>query len=63
MVTVVSMNDLTGALRLALGGPQWRQFFIEGYLFVASIYFFSSLIMSRYSIWLEHRIKEGSHHA
>ena len=63
LVTVVSMYDLTGALRLALGDPQWRQFFIEGYLFVASIYFFSSLIMSRYSIWLEHRIKEGSHHA
>ena len=62
LVTVVSMYDLTGALRLALGDPQWRQFFVEGYLFVAAIYFFASLIMSRYSIWLEHRIKEGSRH-
>ena len=62
LVTVVSMYDLTGALRLALGDPQWRQFFVEGYLFVAAIYFFSSLIMSRYSIWLERRIKEGAKH-
>ena len=62
LVTVVSMYDLTGALRLALGDPQWRQFFVEGYLFVAAIYFFASLIMSRYSIWLERRIKEGNRH-
>ena len=58
----VSMYDLTGALRLALGDPQWRQFFIEGYLFVAAIYFFASLVMSRYSIWLEKRINRGTHH-
>ena len=63
LVTVVSMYDLTGSLRLALGDPQWRQFFIEGYLFVAAIYFFSSLVMSRYSFWLEKRIKQGSQHA
>lgn len=62
LVTVVSMYDLTGALRLALGDPQWRQFFVEGYIFVAAIYFFSSLLMSRYSIWLERRIKKGSTH-
>ena len=59
LVTVVSMYDLTGALRLALGDPQWRQFFIEGYIFIAAIYFFSSLLMSRYSIWLESRIQQG----
>lgn len=59
LVTVVSMYDLTGALRLALGDPQWRQFFIEGYIFIATIYFFSSLLMSRYSMWLEKHIQQG----
>ena len=59
LVTVVSMYDLTGALRLALGDPQWRQFFIEGYVFVAAIYFFSSFAMSRYSFWLEGRLQKG----
>src|SRR5664279_4986369 len=59
LVTVVSMYDLTGSLRLALGDPQWRDFFIEGYLFVAAIYFCASFAMSRYSQWLERRLKVG----
>ena len=57
LVTVVSMYDLTGSLRLALGDPRWRDFFIEGYLFIASIYFAASFAMSRYSQWLERRLK------
>ena len=57
LVTVVSMYDLTGSLRLALGDPRWRDFFIEGYLFIASIYFLASFAMSRYSQWLERRLK------
>ena len=57
LVTVVSMYDLTGSLRLALGDPRWRDFFIEGYLFIASIYFVASFAMSSYSQWLERRLK------
>ena len=56
LVTVVSMYDLTGALRLALGDPQWRNFFLEGYVFVALTYFVFCFAMSRYSHWLEHRL-------
>jgi general L-amino acid transport system permease protein len=56
LVTVISMYDLTGALRLALGDPQWRNFFLEGYLFVAAIYFWCCLAMSRYSHWLERKL-------
>ena len=62
LVTVVSMYDLTGALRLALGDPQWRQFFVEGYIFIAAIYFFSSFAMSRYSFWLEEKLKKAKNH-
>ena len=62
LVTVVSMYDLTGALRLALGDPLWRQFFIEGYLFIAAIYFGASFVMSRYSLWLERRLRIGNAH-
>ena len=62
LVTVVSMYDLTGALRLALGDPLWRDFFIEGYAFIAAIYFCSSLVMSRYSQWLETRLTAGVRH-
>jgi len=56
LVTVVSIYDLTGSLRLALGDPQWRNFFLEGYLFVGAIYFASCLAMSRYSHWLERHL-------
>jgi len=59
LVTVVSMVDLTGSLRLALGDPRWRDFFVEGYLFVAAIYFGGSFLMSRYSLWLERRLAAG----
>ena len=60
LVTVVSMYDLTGSLRLALGDPRWRDFFIEGYLFIGSVYFFGSFAMSRYSQWLERRLQPGA---
>lgn len=53
LVTVVSMYDLTGSLRLALGDAVWRNYFIEGYVFIAGVYFVSSFVMSRYSQWLE----------
>ena len=59
LVTVVSMYDLTGSLRLALGDPQWRDFFIEGYALIAAVYFVASLVMSRYSLWLERRLQVG----
>lgn len=62
LVTVVSMYDLTGALRLALGDPLWRDFFIEGYLFIAAIYFASCFALSRHSQWLERRLKIGAAH-
>lgn len=65
LVTVVSMYDLLGSLRLALGDAQWRGFFIEGYVFVTLIYFISSFLISRYSLWLEARLTgvKSRHHA
>lgn len=57
LVTVVSMFDLTGSLQLALGDAKWRDFFREGYIFIAAIYFVASFIMSRYSQWLEKRLQ------
>ena len=60
LVAVVSMFDLTGSLQLALGDAAWRDFFREGYIFVAAIYFFCSLLMSRYSQWLERRLQDGT---
>ncbi len=57
LVTIVSLYELTGALGLALNSdPNWRPFKIEGYLFIVAIYFVFCLSMSRYSLWIEHRL-------
>ena len=54
LVTVVGLFELTGALGLALGGdPVWRPFYLEGYLFLAAVYWAMCFGLSRYGRWLE----------
>ena len=58
--TIVSLYELTGALGLALNSDaNWRPFKIEGYLFIALIYFVFCFSMSRYSQWVEAVNKAG----
>ena len=61
LVTIVSLYDLTGSLALALGGDaNWRQFYLEGYLFIAAIYWLlAASPMSRYSQWVERHLNVG----
>ncbi len=60
LVTVVGLFELTGALGLALGGdPVWRPFYLEGYLFLALVYWVICFGLSRYSAWLERRLHSG----
>lgn len=60
LVTIVSLYELTGALSLALNADaDWRPFKLEGYLFVAAIYFVGCHAMSRYSRWIERRWARG----
>ena len=49
LVTIVSMYELFGSLRLALGDPEWRAFYIEGFIFVALIYWIFCSAMSSYA--------------
>jgi len=61
LVTVVGLFELTGALGLALGGdPTWRPFYLEGYLFIAAVYWVLCFGLSRYSVWLEKRLSAAS---
>jgi general L-amino acid transport system permease protein len=54
LVTVVSLYELTGSLGLAFDSDaDWRPYKIEGYLFIAVIYFAFCFSMSRYSLWVE----------
>lgn len=60
LVTIVSLYELTGALSLALNSDSdWRPFKIEGYLFIAMIYFTFCFSMSRYSVWVEKQVNKG----
>ena len=60
LVTIVGLFELTGALGLALGGdPVWRSFYLEGYLFLAALYWVMCFGLSRYSAWLERRLAAG----
>jgi general L-amino acid transport system permease protein len=57
LVTIVSLYELTGALGLALNSDaNWRPFKIEGYFFIALVYFAFCFAMSRYSLWIEKRL-------
>jgi general L-amino acid transport system permease protein len=53
LVAIVSLTDLVLATRQALGDPEWRQFFIEGYMFIMLIYWVFCYFMSKYSQYLE----------
>jgi len=61
LVTIVSLYELTGSLGLALNSDaDWRPFKIEGYLFIALIYFNFCFSMSRYSLWVEKQVNKGN---
>ena len=58
LVTVVGLYELTGSLSLALGGdPVWRPFYLEGYLFIAAVYWGMCFSLSRWSLWVEGRLQ------
>jgi len=57
LVTIVSLYELTGSLGLALNSDaNWRPFKIEGYIFIAAVYFTFCFAMSRYSLWIEKQV-------
>ncbi|HSO44258.1 MAG TPA: amino acid ABC transporter permease [Rhodoferax sp.] len=60
LVTIVSLYELTGAMKLALNSDaNWRPFSIEGYIFIALIYFVFCFSMSRYSHWVETQVNKS----
>jgi general L-amino acid transport system permease protein len=60
LVTIVSLYELTGSMGLALNSDaDWRPYKLEGYLFIALIYFLFCFSMSRYSLWVEKRLNRS----
>jgi general L-amino acid transport system permease protein len=56
LVTVVSLQDLTGAMSMSLSGDaDWRPFFLEAYLLIAAVYALLCLGVSAIGHRLEQR--------
>lgn len=59
LVAIVSLTDLLLATRQAVSDPLWRAYFVEGYIFIAIIYFCFCYFMSKYSQYLERQFYTG----
>lgn len=57
LVSIVSLFDLLGTVKLALADPKWRAFHAEGYIFAALIFFILCFSMALYSKYLEKKLK------
>jgi general L-amino acid transport system permease protein len=60
LVTIVGLYDLLAATKAALADPEWRPFFVEGYIAAALVYWAFCFFMSRYSQWLERELGLGT---
>lgn len=55
-VIIIGLFDVLTATSAVMQDPQWRRYYIETYVFIASIYILFGLMLSRYAIWVEKRI-------
>ncbi|MBR9970940.1 amino acid ABC transporter permease [Magnetospirillum sulfuroxidans] len=60
LVTIVGLYDLLAATKASLADPDWRPFFVEGYIAAALVYWVFCFSMSRYSQWLERELATGT---
>jgi general L-amino acid transport system permease protein len=59
LVAIVALSDLLLSMKQAIADPVWRPVFVEGYVFIAAIYFVFCFSMSKYSQWLERQLYTG----
>ncbi len=60
LVSIVSLYELTGALDMAINADaDWKPFKLQGYVFIAAIYFIFCFSMSRYSRWVERQVNKS----
>jgi general L-amino acid transport system permease protein len=62
LILIVGLFDLLATTKSAITDPQWRPFYIEGYLFTAAIFFLFCYAMARYSANLERSLKQSQTH-
>jgi general L-amino acid transport system permease protein len=57
LLAVIGIFDLLNAARASATDPNWLGFYNEAYLVVALVYFVMCFGASRYSLWLERRLR------
>ncbi|MHA7878572.1 MAG: amino acid ABC transporter permease [Saccharospirillum sp.] len=62
LVVIIGLFDLLAATRAAINEPDWRPHYIEGFVFIALIYFCFCFFMSRYSLYLDRDLKKSTSH-
>jgi general L-amino acid transport system permease protein len=59
LVLIIGLFDLLNIVQAALADPDWLGYSIEGYVFVATVFFIFCFAMSRYSQYLERKLNTG----
>ena len=59
LVIIIGLFDLLATTKATLTDPEWRLYYIEGYLFAAIIFWAFCFFMSRFSQYLERRLETG----
>jgi len=59
LVLIIGLLDLLAIVQSALADPHWLGYSVEGYVFVASIFWIFCFAMSRYSRYLEVKLHTG----
>jgi general L-amino acid transport system permease protein len=59
LVLIIGLFDLLAVVQSAFSDPNWLGFSVEGYVFVAAVYWVSCFSMSRYSMYLERKLHTG----
>ncbi len=59
LVLIIGLFDLLAVIQSALADPHWLGYAVEGYVFVALVYWMFCFSMSRYSQHLEEKLHTG----
>jgi len=59
LVLIIGLFDLLAVVQAAFADPHWLGYAVEGYVFVAAIYWLFCFSMSRYSQHLENQLHTG----
>lgn len=59
LISIIGLFDPLQDTNTALNDPNWRMAYVEGYVFIAALYFFFCYLMSLYSRRLERRLEPG----